>query len=453
MDSVRRADALTVLEQAVQAARLDMIFGNQPLTLSVSVALAAIVVGVLWPHSSATPLFLWFGALVGISGARSFLYLRYRRERRQGTAQLSGWERRFGLGCLLAGCAWGSVALLLFPSDFVLQAFLAFVLAGVSSGAMAELSVAPTIARAFIIPCVTPLALRFLMEGDALHAAMGIMAVMYVALVTFAMRRGEAQLRESVAAQLDANATRRELSETTQRVDVMKVEFFSVVSHELRTPLTALRGALGLLGHDAQQNLTPAQRQLLDLANRNIDRLGVIINDLLDMERIESGALKLNLMRLPVRQLIERALISAGALAATHEVRLKMGASDAGLHVIADEERFLQVMWNLLSNAVKFSRGGACVEVIVLRADSHARIEVRDHGPGIPEAMQPYIFSKFCQGDASDSRPRGGTGLGLAITKALVEQMRGTIGYDTKAGSGTTFHFQLPLSEAQADHA
>ena len=452
-DPKPRADAVPDLERAVQAARLDMVFGGQPMTLTVSAALAAIVVGVLWRQSAPAHLYPWLCVLLATCIVRGVVYVRYRPERKRGETSLDRWERYFEIGCLAGGSIWGSSALLLFPEDFVSQGFLAFVLAGVSSGAMAELAVAPRMARAFIIPCVAPLALRCFAEGDPVHVAMGVMAVMYTALVTFSMRRAHTQLRRTVAAQLDASATRRELSETEQRVDTMKVEFFSVVSHELRTPLTALRGALGLLSHEAGTQLSDRQRQMLDLANRNTDRLAVLIDDLLDIQRIESGGLVLALTELPVRPLLDRAIAAAMPYAVSHGIEISLRAPSSDAYVVTDSERFLQVMSNLLTNAVKFSDGGKSVDVTLSRTGGLARVEVRDFGPGIPKSMQPYIFSKFCQGDASDARRRGGTGLGLAISKALIEQMGGTIGYETREGYGTSFFFELPLCQTRSRHA
>src|SRR5262249_10141476 len=153
-DSARRPDAVTAVEEAVRAARLDMVFGGQPMALAVSVVLGAIIVAVMRSAATALHLYLWFGALAAVSAVRGLLYKRYRLQRSRRTADLNVWERRFYLGCLIAGVTWGSSAFLVFPVSFILQGFLAFVLAGVSSGAMAELSVAPRLARAFIIPCV-----------------------------------------------------------------------------------------------------------------------------------------------------------------------------------------------------------------------------------------------------------------------------------------------------------
>ena len=445
-DSVRRPEGVTAVEEAVQAARLDMIFGSQPMALLVSVVLAGIALGLLQNKVPALNLRGWFAAMAVVVAVRGGLCRRYRLERRQGTADLDTWERRFYLGAIIAGATWGSCALLIFPQDFTLQGFLAFLLAGVSSGAMAELAVAPRLARAFIIPCVVPLALRFFTEGDRLHTAMGTMTLLYAGLITFAMRRSQAQLRQTVAAQLDASTTRRTLTETTQRVEIMKSEFVSVVSHELRTPLTSIRGALGLLTH-RDEELTEPARQLLQVASRNADRLHLLIEDLLDIEKIESGELRFELKCQPVPPLIQQSIADNSAFAMMHSVDLMMASDSAAVSMAVDARRFLQVMANLLTNAAKFSRAGSTVKVAVRSRDGRARIEVHDRGPGIPPAVQGRIFGKFCQGDSSDSRSQGGTGLGLAISKAIVEQMSGVIGFETEMGVGTTFYFELPVCE------
>jgi signal transduction histidine kinase len=446
-DSIRPTEAATAVERAVQAARLDMVFGSQPMALAVSVVLATLTVFILAGDVGAARLCIWLAALVLVSAARGWLTHRYRLERGGGLSDLDRWEKRFELGCLFAGSTWGSTALLIFPNAFALQGFLAFVLAGVSSGAMAELSVTPRLARAFIIPCVTPLAARFFFEGDALHLAMGTMTLLYVGLITFAMRRGHAQLRQTVAAQLDASASRRALTETAQRVDVLKSEFVSVVSHELRTPLTALRGSLGLLAHQGGEGLSERGRQLVAVASRNAERLHALIEDLLDMEKIETGVLRFTLKEQPLLPLVEQAMASACAFAMTHAVDLRLARDPARVSAAVDASRFLQLMTNLLSNAAKFSPPDSTVEVVILRHEEWARIEIRDRGPGIPATVRPRIFSKFCQGDSSDSRRQGGTGLGLAISKAIVEQMGGTIGFDSRAGHGTTFFFELPVCD------
>ena len=232
----------------------------------------------------------------------------------------------------------------------------------------------------------------------------------------------------------------------SKRLERMKSEFVSVVSHELRTPLTSIRGALGLLASSPQLSLPDKLRQLLDIAYRNTDRLALLIGDILDVERIESGGLSFASEPVDVRELVQQAIDNNQAYAAERGVHLQLVTSSGeDITVTGDTNRLLQVLANLLSNAAKFSPAGASVDIAILKMTSGVRISVRDYGSGIPASFQPRVFQKFAQADASDSRAKGGTGLGLAISKAIVDRHGGRIGYDSRPGVGTLFYFDLPL--------
>ncbi|MET0658584.1 MAG: ATP-binding protein [Steroidobacteraceae bacterium] len=247
-----------------------------------------------------------------------------------------------------------------------------------------------------------------------------------------------------------------------KRVERLKNEFIATVSHELRTPLTSIRAALSLVASGAAGELPQQQQQLLTIADRNASRLALLIDDLLDIERIEAGELNLEISPQPLVPLIAQAVEANTAYAKLCGVHLELAPCTSDPIVRVDANRLLQVMANLLSNAAKFSGRGARVDVrvTVLGADSEAqsvaseatraRVAVCDQGPGIVPELRQRLFTKFSQGDSSDSRASGGTGLGLAISKALIEQMGGTIDYDSPAGGGTTFYFDLPLAPAEA---
>lgn len=234
-----------------------------------------------------------------------------------------------------------------------------------------------------------------------------------------------------------------------RELDRMKSEFVSTVSHELRTPLTAIRGALGMVMGGMAGDLPDSIVPLLAIADKNSSRLVSLINDILDIEKLDAGRVDLDLQALSLRGLLQQAVDQNLPYASQFGVTLALQAgSDATLQV--DPDRFAQVMANLLSNAIKHSPRGGEVVVDAVPRDGSVEIGVRDHGVGIPPEFQGRVFQRFAQADASDARRRGGTGLGLAITKALVEQHGGSIAFDTTPGVGTRFHFRLPVSDRPA---
>lgn len=235
----------------------------------------------------------------------------------------------------------------------------------------------------------------------------------------------------------------RDITERKQ-MDIMKNEFISTVSHELRTPLTSIRGSLGLITGGAVGKLPDEASQMLKIAANNTERLLLIINDILDIQKIESGQLALNFQKLDVMPFIKRALEDNASYGEQHGVKFVIDRSLDEARVYADKDRLMQVMANLLSNAAKFSPENDTVEISVARHRGSIRISVTDHGAGIPEEFQAKLFDKFTQSDSTNTRQKGGTGLGLSITKVIIENHGGRIDYVTKEGLGTTFYFELP---------
>ncbi|HWX49247.1 MAG TPA: response regulator [Roseomonas sp.] len=230
-----------------------------------------------------------------------------------------------------------------------------------------------------------------------------------------------------------------------RRLDEMKNEFVSTVSHELRTPLTSIRAALGLVTGGVAGALPEAMRELLDIAHKNAERLVLLVNDILDIEKIEAGRIEFRRERISARHLLEQAVSANRSYAAQFSLRLEMaGDPAADAEVYADPQRIQQVLANLLSNAAKFSPAGGVVEVSLVVDAGSVTFRVRDHGPGIPQEFRGRIFQRFAQADSSDVRQKGGTGLGLSISRAIVEHHAGQIGFEDAEGGGTCFFFSLP---------
>ena len=256
---------------------------------------------------------------------------------------------------------------------------------------------------------------------------------------TFAM---DLSITPVVHPDLTSVAVFRDVSHRNE-VERLKNEFVSVVSHELRTPLTSIRGSLGLLAGGAVGELSePAQRMAV-IATENTERLIRLINDILDLERIESGTVVLDLAPCPAAELIAASLEVVIPVAAETGVDVATGPISGT--VLADADRLVQVLVNLLVNAVKFSPPGTTVTVAAVPTVGHVLFTVRDHGRGIPDDQLERIFDRFHQVDASDTRQQGGTGLGLAICASIVRQHGGRI-WAESADGGSTFSFTVPAA-------
>ena len=229
-----------------------------------------------------------------------------------------------------------------------------------------------------------------------------------------------------------------------KRTEQLKNDFVSVVSHELRTPLTSIRGSLGLIAGGVAGELPEKARALVDIAAKNCERLVRLINDILDVEKIESGQVGFRLAPAELRAVAEQAVEGNRAYAEGYGVTLRMAGGATGARVWADADRLLQVVTNLISNAVKFSPRGGEVEVAVSRGAGEVRVAVTDHGRGVSPEFRQRIFQKFAQADSSSTREKGGTGLGLSISRAIVERHQGRIGFTSEPGVATVFYFDLP---------
>ncbi|MFN0247791.1 MAG: PAS domain S-box protein [Kofleriaceae bacterium] len=234
----------------------------------------------------------------------------------------------------------------------------------------------------------------------------------------------------------------RDVSER-RRIDQLQSEFISTVSHELRTPLTAIRGSLGLVASGVTGGLPSEAKEYVDIALTNSERLVRLINDILDIEKMQSGKMDFRLRCIELADLVANTVVTNRAVTTAHGCDLVVTTTVPAGEVLVDPDRFAQVLANLISNAAKFSPPGAPVQIQTSATDTHFRLEVVDRGPGIPEEFRARIFRRFAQADTSSTRSRGGTGLGLSISKAIVEQLGGQLWYEPVEDGGTRFLVEL----------
>lgn len=243
-----------------------------------------------------------------------------------------------------------------------------------------------------------------------------------------------------------------------KRVEKLKTEFVSVVSHELRTPLTSIRGALGLVEAGVTGELPPKTAQMISIAHKNAERLVLLINDILDIEKIENGQMRFKTAPVEIGQLVQQSLQANAPYAHELNVELEAHSPSHPLWVQGDEARLLQVLANLLSNAAKFapSGGRVRVETRLVATDkagaNQVQVDVFDGGQGVPKDFENRLFERFAQADSSATRARGGTGLGLSISRAIVEQHGGVLSYQPASDSNEhCFRFVLPAGEVFPD--
>ena len=511
-----------------------------------SIINSLLVVFVFWFVSDNSILLFWLALVMLISIARLILAHRYKKSL---SSDAGLWARRFLIGSVSISLAWSITPLWFFPmQDLPHQVFLAFVLGGMSAGAITSMSYFKSAVYSFLLLVLIPIAFRLFFSETTLGIVMGAMISLYLVILLQLAKQSHSRIIQNIIMRIDNINQKRSLEDTAtdafylhdlegkfvdvnnqacrslgytrdellsmsvadiesnistedihslwntlkdsenvringihrrkdgssfpvevslgtiqfdneplisvlarditerQRIDKMKNEFISTVSHELRTPLTSIRGSLGLMAGGAMGDIPAQMQELLAVANNNTERLLFLINDILDIQKIESDDLEMALEEMAVSPFLEQALKDNFAYAEQYNVKFVLEPLDNNILIDANRARLMQVMANLLSNSAKFSHRNGVVEIAVSQPnDNTVRISVTDHGAGISKEFYPKIFDRFTQQDSSDTRNKGGTGLGLNITKAIIEKHGGEIGFTSTEGEGTTFYFNLPV--------
>lgn len=224
----------------------------------------------------------------------------------------------------------------------------------------------------------------------------------------------------------------------------LKQEFVSMISHDLRTPLTSVKGTLELIAAGVYDTTTEMGKKRLNTAQESIDHLINLINDLLDIEKMEAGMLPMQLADTDLAEIMQRSIDAVSGFAEKREIAIECEKIDA--HVNADDSRLIQVVVNLLANAIKFSPNGSTINLSAVQLDQFIEVRVKDQGRGVPEQFRDSIFERFKQVQDADGKLRSGTGLGLAICRAIVQAHDGTIGLQSEENKGSTFWFRIPVS-------
>ena len=242
----------------------------------------------------------------------------------------------------------------------------------------------------------------------------------------------------------------RRLAEERDRLLAFRSEFISAVSHELRTPITAVAGAISLIDSETARLLDAQTRILIGIAKRNTEQLSTLINDILDIERMEEGKFEFSVEKLDLVEIVRESTALCEIYARNFSVTFHVVDTTLRAVVSANRNRLLQVLANLLSNAAKFSPADGQVEISVVSRDGGYRVAVTDSGSGIPDDFRDHIFERFSQSQHTRNGTQSGSGLGLSIAKSIVELHGGSIGFESGSDGGTTFHFDLPAAGGRA---
>ncbi len=356
------------------------------------------------------------------------------------------WRRLFCAGTIASAAIWGGMGALAMDFDGLGPTAVMVMLptAGIAAGGIVSLAPARRLGGIFIMVLLTPTIAIAAAGGSHPERGVALIFLTFLVIMLLMWRRLHREYWSALVMRSELVRAKEEAEAAT----AAKGQFIASVSHELRTPLTSVIGALGMIVEYPPDGMPSEAMVLVDMAYRNGKRLSVLVNDILDFEKLDARQMTFHLHPVEVSDFLSHAIDLNEIYSDRYQVSFVLEPPPPGLTVMADESRLLQVMTNLLSNAAKHSPPK---EQVLLAAAGHSgvvRISVTDHGAGIPEDFRPRIFEKFAQAQHSNTGKAVGTGLGLAISKAIIEQMGGTIGFESTVGQGTTFYFNLPAAAA-----
>ena len=450
-----RQDTPDRWEDALAVEKLNLLYNQSSAGFLATIANAGILIFLLWGIASPVGLGAWFAYVVSVTLARFFLVSWYHQQPRapEETAQ---WRARFLVGAGAAGLGWGLASVCFLPTDsLVYQAFFVLLMGGLGAGGLAVLGADLQAFYLFLVPTLLLPPVRLFLQPAPMSIAMGLLCLLLTGVLIVAARHYNLSIVTSLRLRfenLDLVEQLVEMQARAEAANVAKSAFLANMSHELRTPL---HGILSFARFGLKKVTTAKPEKLLSYFQQiegSGETLLSLLNDLLDLAKLESGKMNFVFQKTPLTPLVYLVADEFQPQIAERQLSLVCQVSDEpdeSISAVLDTARFQQVIRNLFSNAMKFSPEGSTITVQLERQKEAVRISVQDQGPGIPDGECEAVFEKFIQSSQTKTNA-GGTGLGLAICREIVAAHEGKIWVENAPEGGAIFFVELPVSERVA---